>query len=160
MIFTLLCGAGLGSAASERLGLSPRRHWPAPIPAVIAIGVALVVAYPEIARFVLARPLAGRIAWSGALVFPLGFCLGMPFPLGILAVSDQPRGAVAWACGMNGIFTAGGGLLAALLSLKAGFNFTILVALACYAGALATFAWMRGWAPERSIVAAALAGPP
>jgi hypothetical protein len=147
VIFTMLCGAGLGSAASERLGLGPRRHWSRPFLAVIAIGLALVIWYPYIARLVLAQPLAGRILLSGALLFPLGFFLGMPFPLGVLAIQRQPRGAIAWAWGMNGIFTVVGGLLSVLLSLEVGFNLTILVALACYVGALSVFARMRDTTP-------------
>ena len=143
VIFTMLFSAGLGSAASERLGLAPGRRWPWPFLAVIALGLALLLGYPHIASLVLAQPLPGRVALCGALLFPLGFFLGMPFPLGILAIGHHPRGAVAWAWGMNGIFTAVGGLLAALLSLWEGFNFTILVALACYAGALAVFVPMR-----------------
>ena len=155
VIFTMLCGAGLGSAASERLGISPRRRWSRPFLGVIAIGLALVIWYPYIARLILALPLAGRIMLSGALIFPLGFFLGMPFPLGILAIEDRPRGAVAWAWGMNGIFTVVGGLLSALLSLKAGFDVTILVALACYVCALATFTRMRDMAPARDPLAEA-----
>jgi hypothetical protein len=153
VIFTMLCGAGIGSAASERLGLNPRRRWSRPFLAIIAIGLALIVWYPHIARLVLACPLSGRVALSGALLFPLGFFLGMPFPLGILAIRHQPRGAIAWAWGMNGIFTAVGGLLAALLSLERGFDFTILAALACYAGALSVFVPMRDRAPARQPVA-------
>jgi spermidine synthase len=124
VICTLLCSAGLGSAASERLGVGPQRRRSQPFLAVIAISLALLVWYPQIARLVLALPLAGRVVLSGALLFPLGFFLGMPFPLGILAIENHPRGAIAWAWGMNGIFT-------------------ILVALACYAGALAVFTPMR-----------------
>lgn len=154
VIFTMLCGAGLGSAASERLGLGPRRYWSRPFLAVIAIGLALVIWSPSIARLVLAQPLAGRVVLSGALLFPLGFFLGMPFPLGVLAIENQPRGAIAWAWGMNGIFTVVGGLLSVLLSLKAGFNITILVALACYTGALSVFAAMRDAAPSRETASA------
>lgn len=147
VIFTMLCGAGLGSAASERLGVGPRRLWRRPFVAVIGIGLALVVWFPHIAHLVLAFPLAGRVVLSGTLLLPLGFFLGMPFPLGILAIQNQPRGAIAWAWGMNGIFTAVGGLLSALVSLEEGFNVTILVALACYAAAVSVFARMRDMAP-------------
>jgi len=157
VIFTLLCGAGLGSAASERLGLGPRRHWSRPFLAVIAIGLALVIGYPCIARLVLAQPLAGRVLLSGAILFPVGFFLGMPFPLGVLAIENQPRGAIAWAWGMNGIFTVAGGLMSALLSLEAGFNVTIFVALACYVGALSVFARMRDMGPARAGLVAASA---
>jgi hypothetical protein len=153
VIFTLLCAAGLGSAASERLGIGPRQRWSGPFLAVIALGLALLVWYPNIASLVLSLPLAGRVAVSGALLFPLGFFLGMPFPLGILAIQNQPRGAIAWAWGMNGIFTAAGGLLAALLSLEEGFNFTIIVALACYVGAVSVFARMRDMTPAAEAAA-------
>ncbi|MDE2262120.1 MAG: hypothetical protein KGL45_06335, partial [Gammaproteobacteria bacterium] len=147
VIFTMLCSAGLGSGASERLGVGPRRHWPRPFIAVIGLGLALVVWYPRIASMVLAQPLDGRVLLSGALLFPIGFFLGMPFPLGVLAIEKQPRGAIAWAWGMNGMFTVVGGLLSVLLSLEEGFNFTILVAIACYAGALSVFARMRDMTP-------------
>ncbi len=155
VIFTMLCGAGLGSAASERLGISPHRRWSRPFIAVIVLGLALVLWYPHIAHMVLAQPLAGRVLLSGALLFPLGFFLGMPFPLGILSIANQPRGAIAWAWGMNGIFTVVGGLLSTLLSLAEGFDFTILVAVACYIGALGVFAWMRDMPPAPGASAAA-----
>lgn len=154
VIFTMLCGAGLGSAASERLGIGRRRAWPRPFLAIIAIGLALLVWYPYIAHLILALPLAARVVLSGALIFPLGFFLGMPFPLGVLAIENQPRGAIAWAWGMNGVFTVVGGLLSAILSLKVGFTATILVAIACYVGALSTFRGMRDMAPARDALAA------
>jgi len=77
------------------------------------------------------------------MIFPLGFCLGMPFPLGILAIEKQPTGAVAWAWGVNGLFTVIGGLLSVVLSVFIGFKVTVLVALALYALALSMFSRMR-----------------
>jgi hypothetical protein len=77
------------------------------------------------------------------MIFPLGFFLGMPFPLGILAIEHQPRGAVAWAWGMNGLFTVIGGLASVLGGLEIGFNFTIVIALALYGCALAVYRKMR-----------------
>jgi hypothetical protein len=38
----------------------------------------------------LGLPVVGRILASAAMIFPLEFLLGMP-PLGILAITDQPR---------------------------------------------------------------------
>jgi len=109
----------------------------------MAIGVALILVYPPIAQAGLALPLAGRIAVATLLIFPLGFFLGMPFPLGILAIERQPRGAVAWAWGMNGLFTVIGGLASVLGGLEIGFNFTIVIALALYGCALAVYRKMR-----------------
>ena len=44
---------------------------------------------------------------------------------------------------MNGLFTVIGGLASVLLGLELGFNFTIVIALALYACALAVFRKMR-----------------
>jgi hypothetical protein len=77
------------------------------------------------------------------MLLPLGFFLGMPFPLGVLAIADHPRGAVAWAWGMNGLFTVAGGLMSMLLSLWYGFNMAITLALCLYALAMITYRPLR-----------------
>ena len=84
-----------------------------------------------------------RILVAAAMIFPLGFFLGMPFPLGILALRHQPRGAIAWAWGLNGIFTLLGGLASVMMSIFFGFRLTLLVAAAIYIVALCCFARMR-----------------
>jgi uncharacterized membrane protein len=63
----------------------------------------------------------------------------MPFPLGVLAIANKPRAAVAWAWGMNGLFTVVGGFLSMLISMVFGFNVAITFALALYATAFAVF---------------------
>jgi hypothetical protein len=148
VIFTLLLGAGLGSAVSEKLGIGSRRRWAIPFVAVIAIGLALVTLYPWASHAALALPLVGRILVSGLMLFPLGFFLGMPFPLGILAIANQPRGAIAWAWGMNGLFTVVGGLASVVMGLMLGFNFAVMVALGLYAVAFAVFRRMRDAVPQ------------
>jgi len=143
VIFTMLLGAGIGSAASEKLGIACRRRWTFPFVAVIAIGLVLIAVYPPLAKLALALPLEGRALVAATMIFPLGFFLGMPFPLGILAIAHQPRGAIAWAWGMNGLFTVVGGLASVILGLELGFNFAIVIALALYGCALAVFPRMR-----------------
>ena len=71
----------------------------------------------------------------------------MALPLGILAIEKQPQGAIAWAWGMNGLFTVLGGLSSALLALLLGFRATLLIGLAAYAVAFAVFARLRSAAP-------------
>jgi sugar phosphate permease len=77
------------------------------------------------------------------LIFPLGFFLGMPFPLGILTLENLPRGAVAWAWGMNGLFTVMGGLAGVILSITWGFQVTLLIAAFQYVLAFLVFAKIR-----------------
>ena len=148
VIFTMLLGAGLGSAASERLGIGVRSRWAVPFVGVIAVGVAILLIYPWAANLALALPLGGRIAVATLMIFPLGFFLGMPFPLGILAIEKQPRGAIAWAWGMNGLFTVAGGLASVLISLEWGFTAAIGVALVLYAAAMLVFVALRDMVPR------------
>ena len=148
VLCTMLLAAGIGSASSEKLGIASRRGWAIPFVAIIALGLALVALYPWISHLALALPLAARILVAGLMIFPLGFFLGMPFPLGILAIAHQPRGAIAWAWGMNGLFTVVGGLASVVMSLLMGFNFAVMVALVLYAAALGVFKRMRDTVPQ------------
>jgi spermidine synthase len=139
VICSLLASAGIGSVSSEKMGLSAARGWWIPFLAIIATGLTLLALYPWAANLALALPVEGRVLVSAAMLFPLGFFLGMPFPLGVLAIADQPRGAIAWAWGMNGLFTAAGGMVGMLSSVLFGFNATILVALTLYTLAMLLF---------------------
>jgi hypothetical protein len=143
VIFTMLVAAGIGSTVSEKLGINSRQRWAIPFIAILLLGALLVRIYPWAAHLALSLDLSTRILVSFLLIFPLGFFLGMPFPIGVLAIADKPRGAVAWAWGMNGLFTVVGGLGSVLLSLFFGFNTAIYVALALYALALLIYRPMR-----------------
>jgi hypothetical protein len=78
-----------------------------------------------------------------ALIVPPGFFMGMCFPLGILTIKDQPQGAIAWAWGMNGLFTVVGGVLSVRFSIYLGFTLTLVIGLAIYLLAYALFSRLR-----------------
>lgn len=143
VIFTLLFGAGIGSLCSGLLGISPQRRWWWPFVGAMVCGVALLVLHDQVFHHFLAAPLAMRATVAALLIFPLAFCLGMPFPLGILAVSGRATGAVAWAWALNGLFTVIGSLASVLLALWFGFQVTILIALAIYMLAALAFTRLR-----------------
>jgi len=143
VIFAMLLAAGIGSTASEKFGISPHRRWAVPFVGVLVTGSALVLSYAWLAQLFLSLTQFERIAASISMIFPLGFFLGMPFPIGVLAIAGRPRGAIAWAWGMNGLFTVVGGLLSVLISVFYGFNMAIVIALALYLLALATFRPLR-----------------
>lgn len=143
VVFTLLLAAGLGSACSQSLGIDLNRGWFWPFVGIIGSGAALTFTYSVVFDYFLTLNISLRILISTAMIFPLGFFLGMPFPLGILAIRKQPRGAIAWAWGINGLFTVIGGLLSVLLSIYIGFKATLLIVLAIYAIAFFLFSQIR-----------------
>ena len=159
VFFTVLFSAGVGSASSARLGINSNKRWAVPFVAILAVGLALVALYPALSRFALALSLPGRMLASSIMMFPLGFFLGMPFPLGVLAISNQPRGAIAWAWGMNGLFTVVGGFVSVIVSVTFGFNFAILLALSIYGLAFSVFPRLRAMAPHTAALPVAATEP-
>jgi len=132
VIFVLLLASGLGSLASTKVAPTGTQMWRLPFAAIIVIGVLFTLIEPAVFHFGLAFQLSGRILVAALLIFPVGFFLGMPFPLGVLAIQSRPKGAIAWAWGMNGAFTVVGGVLSVVLSVLFGYTVTLLIAVALY----------------------------
>ena len=78
-----------------------------------------------------------------------------------LTLPSARAGAVAWAWGMNGLFTVVGGLLSMLLSLRYGFNFALSFALCLYGVAFIVYRPLRDAKMEEAPISdqAGLASP-
>ena len=136
VLFTLLLAAGLGSLSSPGLRVVPAGRWPLPFVGTLACGAFFLVTHEWLFDAALGLPVSLRMLTAGLYLFPIGFFMGMAFPLGVLCVEQRSRGAVAWAWGMNGLFTVIGGLASVLLSIFLGFTVTELIALSIYGIAL------------------------
>jgi len=143
VVFALLIAAGIGSSISGKLGISSRNRWYVPFIGVLACSLGLLLIYQPFFELFLQSSTLSRIIASSALIFPLGFFLGMPFPLGILTIEHQPSGSIAWAWAMNGLFTVIGGLGSVLLSIFYGFQTTLIIAMLIYLIAFATYSQLR-----------------
>ena len=137
VLTVMLVAAAMGSMSSSRVVKAT--GWTSPFVGVLLAGLALVVTVPASARVTLGQTLPIRTAIAAGTIAPLAFFLGMPFPMGIRELTSKPRGAIAWAWSVNGLFTTAGGVASALLSLKVGFRATLLMAFATYAAAAIVF---------------------
>lgn len=143
VVFSLLIAAALGSMFSEKMGITPQKKWFFPFVGTILTVLLFIAVHPAYFSTFLAFPIWIRVAAAVLLILPPGFFMGMCFPLGILAISRQPEGAVAWAWGMNGLFTVIGGIASVLISIYLGFTLTLLCAVLIYAAALLLFTKLR-----------------
>ncbi len=143
VVCSLLIAAGLGSYATDWLKIGPRKNWVIPFIGTI-IGVSFVLFdHGWLFDALLPFSLGVRILCAALIIFPAGFFMGMCFPLGILTVRNQPQGTIAWAWGMNGLFTVIGGISSVLLSINWGFNITLFVGMIIYAVAFFLFGKFR-----------------
>jgi hypothetical protein len=143
VLFVLLLSAGMGSHYSNVLQINPRSRWTWPFISILIFGLVLLTTYSSVTTLLLSTPIWARIVVSALMIFPLGFSLGMPFPLGILWLEKHAQGAITWAWGLNALFTVVGGLSSVILSVFLGFKITMLIALTVYLVALLVFSRLQ-----------------
>ncbi len=130
---SLLGASGLGAALTLRLG--PARLRGLPWLVGIAILATAVASYLFLPGW-LSLPFGTRLGLSLLLTVPLGFVLGMPFPLGIARLRAANPAIVPWAFGTNAFFTVVASSAAPLLAMGTGFSGLLVVAALLYAVAL------------------------
>ena len=146
VLLAMLLSAGLGSLVSGLMGMKTSNHWIWPFVGIVVTGFGFLAVYDEIFGVFLASPLPIRALVVIVMIFPVGFFLGMPFPLGILAIERLPAGAIAWAWALNGLFTVVGGVASVLFGIFFGFKLSLTIALAVYGFAFLSFIPIRSLA--------------
>jgi hypothetical protein len=142
VLFTLLISSGLGSYTTHGTGGHDLQRVGA-----VRLGVLVVVlcAFGIFTQRVLvafqdAVPPA-RILVGVGVLFPLGFLMGMAFPLGMKSASEGDPHSTPWLWGINGATSVCTSVLAVVISLYAGISATFWTGMACYAGAWLAFLW-------------------
>lgn len=152
ILFALLVGSGAGSLYSQSWPESTMLRSAAIASLLICIAVvALVFVLPPLLDSTLGLPIGLRTLVTVAVLLPLGFAMGMPFPTGLREVGSWPGDIVPWAWGVNGVVSVLGSVLAMLGAKLWGFQTVLLGGAAVYAivFALASLAyarrnWLRG----------------
>ena len=143
VLCAFLVFAGLGSRYSERFvaGATHTARHPLAWIGVAIAGIALgyLVLLPAVFRLLLSQPDLVRIAISVALIAPLAFAMGMPFPLALARLAERFDATIPWAWGINANASVIGAVLATLLAIHLGFAIVIVLAVALYG--IAVLAW-------------------
>jgi spermidine synthase len=135
--------AGLGSAFSGRASRRLKGHTGPPVLFVVSgittIALAYIFLLPVLFDRLIGLADGIKIVISLALIAPLAFCMGMPFPLGLRRVAASSPDFVPWAWGINGFASVISAALATLLAIQFGFTVVLLAALALYGCSLLLF---------------------
>jgi len=132
---TLLISSGLGSLYSEKT--TPQ---PATIRRITGLATLLIVFYGYLlirtGQFAALAPGNLRLLIAALIIAPVGFILGMPFPLGLRALHKNNPEQIPWAWGINGCFSVIGPVLATVVALQFGFQIVYILTAAAYLLAL------------------------
>jgi len=143
VLCSFLLFAGLGSWFSGRLppkGEGPlRRPVTGAVAAIGALCLLYLVVLPWLFRLLMPLPDPLRILFSIALIAPLAFAMGMPFPLGLARTAARAPALVPWAWGVNGCASVVAAILATVLAIHAGFAAVVVLAVLLYGLAAAAF---------------------
>jgi spermidine synthase len=143
VIFAMLVSSGLGSYASRRLvGDSDSRLIKVlGLAAILTAALALVVSGALSALVWL--PWGVKMALTVAVIAPLGFVLGMPFPCALQRLEVWHAPSVRWAWSLNAAASVFGSVAALVAAIYMGLVQTLMMGGLFYLAALAVAARVR-----------------
>jgi len=134
LIFSLLGWAGLGSLWSGRFGPESIRRGIAISSLTVTILLCLYAfLLPPLLDQFLKHTLALRGLIVNLILAPIGFFMGLPFPLGIRSLKEMGmENHIPWMWGVNGSASVLGSVMTILIAISLGFTEALLVCAGCY----------------------------
>jgi len=137
VISTMLIFSGIGSMLSEKVIAAFKK--PAIIYIIIAAyTVILGLLSPVIFEALMRADILWRVVISAALLAPLAFFMGIPFPYGMSKISGDSKLLVAYGWGVNGFFSVLGSIMVIMLSMSYGFRVVFVITALIYLAAMLT----------------------
>ena len=130
VFFSLLLSSGLGSYYSGRIEPRSRSH--RLVLQLLGILSILYGVLSPVIQLTLGLSFAARLLLSFVIIFPLGFLMGMPFPIGVRMHSESEGSFLGWAWAINGCASVLGSILPMTIALYSGFSQIYVVAGALY----------------------------
>jgi len=139
VVFLMLLSSGAGSVLARKLD----RRW------VLALIVVLIAAHvallPMLLSLAVGQVFAVKLVLSAAVLVPLGFLMGMPFPLGLKLMAAEVGATVEWAWAMNAAASVLGSVAAMVIAIHFGLTVTLACAALAY---LLAAGFSRRWSPQ------------
>jgi len=132
VLFALLVSSGMGSAVSRRWKDRPLKAIGLAVAAIVVLIPTELLVTEVLFPHLMGLSSPARFAISAAAIFPLGFFMGMPFPLGISYMGDRNPGLIPWYWGINACFSVISSLATVILSMSFGFRAAMLTAVFVY----------------------------
>jgi hypothetical protein len=126
VLFCILLFSGLGSYTSHRIGWKKGFLFLG-----IFLGFMIVGLSPVIHAF-LGLPVYAKTGIVLAVLAPLSFFMGIPFPTAITVVGENQ---VPYAWCVNGCFSVCGSVVSVIVALSCGFQVVLVLGLVCYCAA-------------------------
>ena len=135
IIFSMLVSSGAGSFMSKRLISQDPVRLSALLLLIVATVLALSAIVTPIVEGGVALQFPVRVLISAALISPVGFAMGMPFPTGLSLLEKAMPASVRWAWAINAASSVLGSAAAMFLAIYVGLQMTLVIGGLLYLGA-------------------------
>lgn len=143
VLFALLVSSGLGSLSTSRVEARVSGGMEVRLSALVAALAAFGGLTPLVIREFEAAATPARILLSIGILAPIGFFMGMAFPLGMRRALARVPALAPWLWGVNGAASVCASVLAVAIAMGAGISAAFWAGTGCYAAALAAAFAMR-----------------
>ncbi|MEO8664430.1 MAG: hypothetical protein ABI462_02945 [Ignavibacteria bacterium] len=132
IISTMLVASGIGSYFSSRFYKNNIKKLCILFGMIALLTLAIGLLNPYIFNALVRLELHWRILVSVLMILPLGFFMGMPFPIGMSLILPTEKRFVAFAWGVNGFFSVIGTVSAIILAMIFGFKIVFIIGAVIY----------------------------
>ncbi len=136
IIFSMLLSSGCGSFASRRLVRGDMGRLIRVLMLIVAGIFLLAVVVTPVSESGVSLPFPVKVLVSVALIAPVGFAMGMPFPTGLKLIERAMPTSVRWAWALNAASSVMGSAAAMFLAIYLGLQITLMAGGLLYAAAL------------------------
>lgn len=142
VLFAILLSSGLGSFTTSKVkssGLS--RSALVRLGLLLAFIILFGLITPSITQSFDSATTPVRILLAIAILFPLGFFMGMAFPLGMKLASNKSEALTPWLWGINGATSVCASVFAVCIALTTSISTSFWVGFVCYVLAVLAYIW-------------------
>jgi spermidine synthase len=145
VLFSLLLSSGIGSFSTAAIDTAaPRKASLRRLGLLLVVLSAFGAATPVVLHALRGASMPLRIAVAVLLLFPMGFFMGMAFPIGMKFAARRSETLTPWLWGVNGATSVFASVMAVAIALAAGITTTFWVGTACYVVAVLALPFVRG----------------
>lgn len=128
-LFTLLLSSGIGSYVSGKADISTGLYR---LYLLLAALLIFGIFTPYIITAFRDQSTPFRIMVAAAILFPLGFFMGMAFPLGLSLASERSPQVTPWLWGINGVTSVLATVVSVMIAMSWGISYSYWTGFACY----------------------------
>jgi hypothetical protein len=142
VLFSLLLSSGAGSLSTATL--KPGGENRAALTRMLLLVIVLIVfgaITPATVRHYEAASTPARIAIAVGILLPIGFFMGMAFPIGMGRALREAPSIAPWLWGVNGAASVCASVLVVVIAIGSGISTAFWVGTACYVVALGSLLW-------------------